>query len=253
MKTPNPKILNFTLSVLVCGGVFVSTGNSLADEPNDYLHSRTYCGVLGTSISVDSGGLLSGKNYSRLDGPYEIVLLPALAQNFGFGFFAGHREEAFALELGFFQSNHTASFGPASVTSATVTAPVDIPLSQDSAVYRSVNLDFKRYFFTETQTQPFINIGICFPWMEVSNGAADSKGNFTALTLAGLGLNLGIGMEYYLTPNISLVGAATQRWASFDQFRGFTTQFRNLVVQGPAMSDEGSGLNFTLGTTLGFQ
>jgi hypothetical protein len=116
-----------------------------------------------------------------------------------------------------------------------------------------VNVDFKRYFLTELPLQPFISLGVSFPWIVVSNASSDGSGNIGAATFAGLGLNLGIGTEYYLTPNVSFVGGVCQRWASFDQFKGFGNQYANLAQYGSPSSNEGSGLNFTIGTTLGFQ
>lgn len=242
---------NFYSALLSCG-FLLTASRVLADNPNDYLHARTYVGIVGTSVSVDSSTLFNGLNYARVDAPsYEIDLIPKLGQNFGFGVLAGHREEAYAMEISYWQSNHTASFGPGSVSGPSGT--VELPLTQDTAVYRSVNLDFKRYFLTELQTQPFINLGVSFPWITVSNAAADGNGDIGSLTLAGLGLDLGVGMEFYLTPNFSLVGVAAQRWASFDQFKGFAQQFSPLLPSGGVASDSGSGLIFTIGTTVGFE
>ena len=249
----NRILKNIYLSIFLFW-VLGSTLPVLADGPNDYLRTRTYLGFVGTSVSIDNSTLFSGKNYSVLNATtYEIDLIPKLDQNFGFGVLVGRREEAYAMEISYWQSNHTASFGPASLTSSGVTTPVDFPLTQDTAVIRSVNLDFKRFFFTEQQIQPYINLGVSFPWIVVNNGAEDVSGNFSSLTLAGLGLDLGIGLEYYFTPNLSIFGTATQRWASFDQYKSFAAQYTPLTPYGGVASDSGSGLNFTIGTTIGIQ
>ena len=250
-------------SALLLCVLFFPASRALADNPNDYLHTRTYVGIMGTSVSVDDSTLFNGKNYARVDRPYnslkpadplyEIDLIPKLDQGFGFGFLIGHREEAYAVELIYWQSSHNASFGPASLSSSTSSTVVAVPLVHDSAVVHSVNLDFKRYFFTEAQTQPFINLGVSFPWIVVHNGAEDLSGNFSPFSLAGLGLNLGVGIEYYLSPNFSIVAGATQRWASFDQSKGFTNEYAPLAPYGGVVSDGGSGLDFTLGTTIGIQ
>jgi hypothetical protein len=223
-----------------------------ADNPADYLHTRTYVGFSGISVGVDTGGAFSGTNYSRVDDPYEIDLIPALSRNIGFGVLVGHREEAWAFELSFWQTDHTATFGPATLSSP-VTTGVAVPKTQGEAVYDSINLDFKRYFLTEMQIQPFISLGVCFPWIVVQNAASDGSGPASALTLAGLGLNLGIGAEYYFSPNVSVTAGAYQRWASFDQFKGVALQFSQLNQYGANTSDEGSGLNFAVGATLGFE
>jgi hypothetical protein len=259
MKEVEPTLMVNSMRQIICSALLLgvlsfSASRALADEPNDYLHTRTYVGILGTSVSVDNSTLFNGQHYSRMDYPaYEIDLIPKLDQSFGLGLLVGHREEAYAVELSYWQSSHNASFGPASVSSTTSSTPVDIPLAHDSAVVHSVNLDFKRYFFTELQTQPFINLGVSFPWIAVNHGAEDVAGNFSSLTLAGLGLNLGIGVEYYLTPNFSVLAGATERWASFDQAKGFGVEFSTLTPYGGTASDGGSGLDFTLGTTIGFQ
>src|SRR5580692_6431722 len=133
---------------------------ALADNPADYLHSRTYVGVVATSVSVGTGGEFSGLNYSRIDAPaYEVDLIPAISQNFGYGVLIGHREEAWAGELSFWQSNHNATFGPGTINSSL--GSVDLTQKyQGLATYNSVNVDFKRYFFTEQQLQPFLGLGV---------------------------------------------------------------------------------------------
>jgi len=226
-----------------------------AENPGDYLHSRTYIGVVGTSVSVDKGGAFNGLNYSRINNPYEIDLIPALTQNFGYGLLVGHREEAWAVEASYWQSNHNATFGPGVVGSISGSSVTLTQQFQDTATYNSINIDFKRYFLTEGQTQPFLSLGVSFPWIVVNNAASDANGDTSSLTLAGLGFNLGVGVEYYLSPNISFFGGAYRRWASFDEFKGLTLQYNQLAQyqSGGATSDEGSGFNFAVGTTLGFE
>lgn len=250
---PSQKTILLAVSCLLFCGTAVS-GWADAENPGDYLHTRSYIGLLGTSVSVDTGGAFNGLNYSRVDNPtYEIDLIPALAQNFGFGVLLGHREEAWAVEASYWQSNHNATFGPGMVGSVSGNSVTLSQQFQDTAVYNSVNIDFKRYFLTEGQTQPFISLGVSFPWIVVNNAASDANGNISSLTLAGLGLNLGIGVEYYLSPTLSFFGGAYKRWASFDQFKGLTLQYNQLTQFGTSTSDEGSGFNFAVGTTLGFE
>src|SRR5581483_8437803 len=231
MKLASHLNLRATL-FLILVGIFTAS-IACAENPGDYLHNRTYAGFVGTSVSVDNGGEFTGLNYSRLNFPaYEIDLIPAITQNFGFGVLLGHREEVWAAELSFWQSNHNATFGPGVVNSFSGGSVTFTQQFKDTAIYNSVNLDFKRYFLTEMQIQPFLNLGVSFPWIEVKDAASDANGNVSSLTLAGLGLNLGIGAEYYLTPNISFTAGAYQRWASFDQFKGLQGQYYPLAQFG---------------------
>jgi hypothetical protein len=223
-------------------------------NPGDYLHTRTYVGVLGTSINVDNTGLFSGLNYSRVDSPgYEISLIPSLAPAYGWGLFIGHREEAYALEVSYCQSTHNASFGPGVVGSNNGKSVTFGSAYSGTAVYNSINIDFKHYFLTDLQLQPFLDFGVSFPWISISDADIDPNGNVGPLTLEGLGVNLGIGIEYYFSPNFSIIAGAYQRWAGFDQFTGYQTQANTLSPYGTNPSDDGSGLNFSIGTSVGFE
>lgn len=236
-------------------GFSLCAGALLADNPNDYIHTRTYVGVIGTSVSVSNSGLFSGENYGRADFPaYEVYLLPSLQQNFGYGFLLGHREDAYAVELSYWASNHTALFGPATLNFPQNPPPsTGISQYEGSATYQSINVDFKRYFFTEQNIQPFVNFGVGFPWINIANADMDAYGDVNSVTLAGLAFDFGLGLDYYLDPHFALQFTVIQRFASFSQFSGVTQQY-NVVNQSPgATSQDGSGLLFSLGTSVGFE
>ena len=235
-------------AVLIC---FTSSLVWADGNPSDYLHTRTYFGLVGTSISVNNTGLFSGSRYSVINSPvYDLSLIPSLSQAFGWGLLAGHREEAYALELSFWQSSHIATINAGVVGSSQQTAVTLSSPAQGTAIYNSVNVDFKRYFLTDLQLQPFLDLGISFPWIDINSADIDGSGNPHSLTLAGLGLNLGLGVEYYFTPNFSVVAGAYQRWASFDQFKGSLFEYNTLENTG---SNDGSGLNFAIAATLGVE
>jgi hypothetical protein len=246
----------FQFLVLVIGLVFFDNLNvAWADgNPGDYLHSRTYIGVVGTSISVNNTGLFSGTNYSVANTPaYDLSLIPSLEQGFGWGILFGHREEVYALEVSYWQSSHTATFGPGVIGSSYGSPTTFTSSFSGTAVYNSINVDFKRYFLTELQFQPFLDLGVSYPWITVNDADIDGSGNPWPLTLEGLGLNLGIGVEYYINTDISVIAGAYQRWTSFGQFTGSQTQANTLSLYGTNTSEDGSGLNFAVGTTVGFE
>lgn len=249
----------FVLALGVFGGLNLAWADG--GNPSDYLHSRTYVGVVGTSISVDNTGLFSGQNYSVVNVPaagntppsYDLSLIPSLSQGFGWGLLVGHREEVYALEVSFWQSSHNATFGPGVISSG-YGSPVTLATSYSgTAVYNSINVDFKRYFLTELQFQPFLDLGVSYPWITINDADIDASGNLWPLTLEGLGLNVGLGVEYYINANISIIAGAYQRWSSFGQFQGSSTQTNTLSLFESNPSEEGSGLNFAIGTTVGFE
>lgn len=243
-------------------GFTLSAGILHADNPNDFIHDRTYIGVVGTSVSVSNSGEFSGTNYARTDTPtYEVFLLPSLRQNFGYGFLFGHREDAYAIELSYWSSNHTAVFGPTTLNFPQ-NPSTSISSFQDTATYQTINVDFKRYFFTEQNIQPFVSAGVGFPWITLAdadetaapvNASPGAPGTINSVTLSGLAFDLGLGVEYYLDPFFSLELGATQRWASFDEFKGITGQYNSLSQYTPKSSDDGSGLLFYVGTSVGFE
>jgi hypothetical protein len=248
--------LKYTALILFVGSMVLSGLNlAWADgNPGDYLHSRTYVGVVGTSISVSNTGLFSGQNYSVTNSPaYDASVIPTLPQAFGWGILAGHREEAYALEVSYWQSTHNGFFGPGVLGSYSGTPVTIASAYAATAVYNSINVDFKRYFLTDLQLQPFLNLGVSFPWITISGADTDVNGNIWPLTLEGVGLNLGVGVEYYITPNLSVVAGAYQRWSSFSEFQGSQLQANTLTLIGNNPSEDGSGLNFAVGTTLGFE
>lgn len=245
----------YPLFAFVIGlGILGNVNNVWADgNPGDYLHNRTYVGVVGTSISVNNTGLFSGTNYSLVNAPaYDLGIIPSLSQAYGWGLLVGHREEAYALEVSYWQSSHTATFGPGMIGSNEGPSTTLTSQYQGTAVYNSINIDFKRYFLTDLQFQPFLDLGVSFPWITISDADIDGSGNVWPLTLAGLGFDLGVGVEYYITPNFSLVAGVYQRWASFNQFQGSQLEYNTLSLYGTNTND-GSGLNFTVGTTLGIE
>jgi hypothetical protein len=252
--------LKYTTLIFIAGTIVLGDLNlAWADgNPGDYLHSRTYVGVVGTSISVSNTGLFSGQNYSAANPPsnlpaYDLGIIPSLSQAFGWGIYAGHREEAYALEVSFWQSNHNATFGPG-VISSSYGSPTTLTGSYaGTAIYNSINVDFKRYFLTDLQLQPFLDLGVSFPWITINDADIDIHGNPWPLTLEGVGLNLGIGVEYYITPNFSLIAGAYQRWVSFSQYQGSQQQANPLSLYETNSSEDGSGLNFTIGTSVGFE
>jgi hypothetical protein len=220
-------------------------------QAEDFLHTRSYLGLMATSAVIDGGGEFNGTLYSRTDNPYEINVIPALSRNFGLGILLGHREENYAAEVSFWLSDHTGTFGPVNLTGGAGSSNF-ASQAQATVSYNSVNVDFKRYFLSDMNLQPFLDLGVSFPWVTIPNSAEDAFGNVGSTSVTGLGLNLGIGAEWYLDDHFSVTATILQRWASFDRFKGsFDSQYSTLSLVGASPGDGGNGLDFTVGTTIG--
>jgi len=224
----------------------------------DLIKSRTYIGIIGTSSTIDqwgdfqgTGGLQSAS--SSVSAFSEVDYIPAITRNFGWGFLLGYREGPWAAELSFSRTDHTAVIY--------FSGPVTF---KTPANYSAINFDFKRYFFTVSPVQPFVSMGMSFPWLWVRQGSylyTDStlttQISSADETISGIGLNLGAGVEIYLNQDISLVGGAFQRWTGFDQISGASKIPFDQMYFDNNPSDvgalEGDGLNIYVGTTFGFQ
>jgi hypothetical protein len=219
---------------------------------------------MGTSSTIDQWGDFNGTLATYYEpstvssGSTTLVeqnILPSIDRNFGFGVIAGHREGPWALEVSFWRSDHTASFifsGP-----TTFTTPASL---------QSVDINFKRYFFTQLPTQPYVSLGIAFPWLWVRQGSSlyTSTGGVpvgSAIlvndeTFTGIGFDLGAGLEIYLDNGFSIFGGAYQRWTGFNETNGaYKTSEDQLTIGGSMVNGslEGDGLNLYVGTSVGFQ
>jgi hypothetical protein len=124
-------------------------------------------------------------------------------------------------------------------------------------------LDFKRYFFTQFPTQPFISLGFSFPWLwmrqgsEILNPDYSHTGVFSDETISGIGLNVGAGLEIYLGNGFSLIGGAYETWTGYDQINGFSKVPLNTLYWDGNPADlssiAGNGLNLYVGTTFAIE
>jgi hypothetical protein len=233
-------------------------------KPGDFIKYRTYVGGFGISSTIDQWGNFQGTQSLQF-GPVtvsgtvsnpEVDFIPAISRNFGFGALVGRREGAWALEVSYWRSDHTGNIisnGPSGP--ATFATPARL---------EAFDLDFKRYFFTQVSTQPFVSFGFSFPWLWVQQGSEiidnNNPPNVLAIndeTISGIGFNVGAGLEIYLGDGFSLVGGAFQRWTEFDQINGASKIPINKMYFDNNPADvgslEGDGLNLYVGTTIGIE
>lgn len=228
-----------------------------ADYPdshkNDFIHERTYIGVIGISADIDQWGDFNGTSFLTFNAGSTVAtpeedIVPSITRQFGWGVLLGHREGPWACELSFMRSDHTATFISAGPT--TITNPASL---------QAFNIDFKRYFFTQLPTQPFINLGVSFPWLWVHQGSflLSSPPTTNDETISGIGLNVGAGMELYLDNNFSILGGLYQRWSEFDQVNGASKVPLDQMTFDGNSSDvgalSGNGLNIYVGGTVGIE
>lgn len=255
-------LLVFSLLVGFSSAVHSEEEDASGAKVGDLVKSRTYIGGFGTSTTIDQWGDFNGTNAFVFNGgptvvggvtyisDPEIDEIPSITRQFGWGALLGHREGPWAAELSFWRSEHTATYISAGPVTSTMPASL-----------QAVNIDFKRYFFTQLPVQPFVSMGLSFPWLWVRQASfltdTASPPNVVGVddeTISGIGMNLGAGLELYLGDNFSIFGGAYQRWAEFDQINGAAKIPLNAMYfdNNPTHigSLAGNGLNFFVGTSV---
>lgn len=231
-------------------------------ESHDFVKHRAYIGIYGTSADVDNQGDFNGFEGSELipgagATSTDVNFIPTISRNFGFAGVAGYRDGPWAAEVSYWYSNHSAYlFDGVDANNNPVTA------LSTTAVYSTINIDLRRYFFTTVPVQPFILAGMNFSFLSSHNTSelVDIATNTVIWsgdqTESGFGLNLGLGLELYLGDGFSVEGGAVQRFTSWGQANGAAKVDENTLFTGLSTEQgnlEGNGINFFIGSTVGME
>lgn len=218
---------------VVTGLTFVTSfGVSAQDrlgEEQPYARQGTYVAIFAPYNSI--GGDFDGQTV--LTAPTEMLLVPEVEDDYGWGISVGGRGRKWAGELSYLRSKHDFTWLGA----------------KGEAVYNQVSFDFRRYFSVDKQLQPYFLIGwIPYAWLVEKDGSASATevGDATFIA-AATGLNVGGGLAFYLNPKISLHGGIIYRWISFGRAEGVEGVSREIED-----SLNGSGVNYEIGITFTF-
>lgn len=188
---------------------------------------------LGAGIPYNTiGGDFKGDTF--LVGPSDIIIQPEIDGGFGFGIVAGYGfNNELSLELSYLVSSHDAEF---------IGESVDVK-------YSVFNIDLKYSFLTSQATQPYLLVGVGFPKLVVEDGSETRS--FLPFRVGdaeytGVGWNLGVGVDHYVTPNVSIGAGATYRIVKYDEAEG--------VVGSGEIGDslKGNGFGLMLGAAYHF-
>ncbi len=176
------------------------------------------------------GGDLDGAHF--LVGGTEEIILPDMNSALGIDLLLGKAvNDAWAIELHFMRSGHRGTW---------------LGLSGD-VTYTSFSFNGKYCFLPERRVRPYLLFGFGYNMLLIKQGAADVfTGEVSDATLAGTGLNLGAGIDFYLRPKVSLTLGTLYRYLDFTDAKG--------VHQSARIDDgvNGSGFSFLLTTAYHF-
>ena len=199
---------------LMIGGVFILGAGNAAQASEAW-----YAGLGLPHISI--GGDFDGER--AFAGPSNSIIVPEIDGALGLEFFGGYRGSTdLGVEFKLTRSKHDATW-----------------MGSDFDVnYLSVNVNLKLFFGIKDEAiQPYLIGGGGFHQLEVVDGS-DGGGNVGDAVYTGLGLNLGMGVDYFVYTNFSFGVGLLFRVVSYDKAKG--------VIGGGELEDTLSGNSFGL-------
>ena len=162
-----------------------------------------YFGAGWASNSVE--GDFDGKNGFSTSS--EVIIVPEIDSGSGFAIFGGWQlNEQWDLEMSYYSSNHNSDW-----------QGFDLDVE-----YSSLNFDAKFNFNANSENvKPYVLVGYGFGTVTVIDGSSDGFG-FGDAEYYGSGLNIGIGVNYYVEPAISFGAAFIKRLTSYDEAEGIS-------------------------------
>lgn len=177
-----------------------------------------------------------GERYIYGSGVAAIV--PKITRGNGAGFVIGFRNSSKDGSSGAFEISYIRSKHDASWLNATGKAEMN-----------TVNLDLKPYFLPDSPLQPYLQFGLCIPWLVVKEGGVYSGSSVDAKYFSHFligGANFGGGFSVYPVPRIALSAGFVYRLIWFNRAKIGGT------VGGMEDALSGSGLNFNTALTFTF-
>lgn len=186
---------------------------------------------LGFYVPFNSvGGDFDDDSYLSYSALNRRIYIPDIDAGMGFGFGGGIKFSQAALEVNYLRTTHDATVA-------------DYPRD---ATLNMVNIDLKYHFIPRSSTQPYAQIGLCIPWMNVDNAATSATGDIVAdARYSGYGLNIGGGVTMHLNDQIAFTGGAVYRWIGYNHFEGI---YGDEIDWDSSL--DGSGLSFQLGVVF---
>jgi opacity protein-like surface antigen len=177
-------------------------------------------GVAYNTIEGDfngSGGLRSDN---------EVIILPDINNALGIDILGGYGiNDQWSIELNLMSSGHRGTWGGL----------------RRNVRYTSFSVNGKYSFLSSSVTQPYLLFGISGNALRIEDGSQNIvTGETGDATLSGPGVNLGVGIDQYLTQQVSLNLGAMYRYVDYNDASG--------VDHSGSIDDRlhGSGFSFLL-------
>ena len=187
--------------------LFVVTASSFGAEKQEteYVKQGPYVGV--SLIQNYMSGDFDGTGFVFVPGagndPNLAIDVPHLDDGLGFGVVLGWRQRNRSWELGYQRTIHD-----------TTSAFVEFGDSQ--AAFNVIDLNLKLDVFARNKLRPYVLIGAGIPWITIEDGQIDiDNAIYHDGTYAGVCLNGGAGLAYYIKPQWAVTGGVLYRYNWF--------------------------------------
>ncbi|HTF99742.1 MAG TPA: OmpW family outer membrane protein [Nitrospirota bacterium] len=184
----------FYLSIFIFM-LFIATNNAEAKK-------GFYIGLGAVYNTID--GDFTGT--SGLQSGSDIIIIPKIDSGLGLDVRFGYGiTDQWAVELNLMNSRHNGSWAGLS----------------GHVYYTSFSINGKYAFLSSSTTQPYILFGFGGNELRIKNGAENtSTGEVTDATLSGPGVNMGFGIDSYISPHVSLNIGALYRYVDYTDAEG---------------------------------
>ncbi|MFH1784655.1 MAG: outer membrane beta-barrel protein [bacterium] len=208
--------------------IFLGISSAASAKVKPYVEPGFYFAI-DVPYNTISGDFDGEKVLASSDG--EVVAVPKIDNNYGFGGLVGYRNFPYSFELDFLFSEHNATW-----------------LNSDFKVnYSLVDFNMKVHFFEHSVTQPFLLFGLCFPELVIKEGSSINSDIGDVAFTTGAGLNIGAGISYYFLPKVAVNGGVVYRIIKYDSAEGISGEKKS-ITNGLG----GSGLGFDIGVMFVF-
>jgi opacity protein-like surface antigen len=151
----------------------------------------------------------------RFDGDFDgkrfysdgnaVIVVPEVEPAIGIGIMGGiksrvHDDVAIGIDVALNTAQHDVTWAGASGKATSV----------------HIDFDFKLFANAREKLQPFLLGGMSVSGLRVDGGYVSLSEEKDA-TFTGVGYHVGMGLNYYLSPRVSLNGSLRNRWLTFDE------------------------------------
>lgn len=221
MIKPAVRVLVVSLVSLVVTASSVDA----AEQEESYVKEGPYVGL--SLVQNFMSGDFDDTGFFFIRGsngdPNTVIDMPRVDDGMGFGVVVGWRLPTRSVELGYQRTMHD-------------TSSAFVEFGENDAALNVVDLNVKFDVFAHKKFRPYVLLGAGIPWLTIEDSQVEGT-TYHDATYAGVCLNGGVGVAYYIKPQWAVTGGLLYR--------------HNWFTSVEEMGLPGNLIEHTIGVTLG--